>query len=138
MGVRVTIQKRVTNLLQTGTFHTVVYDTSHQPVEGEGTVTPSSVSVSEVSGGLSDSSRLGATSSGFVLADWRFEAVAEFTQEVDTSFFMLNELQKLNFSEDNLLVTIVPAGDFQVTHPPRNASHNGTKLTIGLTVNTRR
>jgi hypothetical protein len=94
--------------------------------------------MNELSGGFSDSASTGATSSDFVITNWRFEAVAEFTAEVVTDYFILNELRNLNFSVDNLLVSIVPSGDFQVTNPPRQASHSGTKLTIGLTVNTRR
>ena len=125
-------------LVQGGTFHKITYDTAHMPVEEVETLTPKSVIANETGGGLTDSSRTGATGSDLVLANWRFEAVAEFTSEVDVTYFMLNELRNLNFNVDNLLVSIVPSGDFQVVHSPRNASHNGTKLTIGLTVNTRR
>lgn len=138
MAVRTTIQKKVSELLVAGTFHKIGYDTAHLPVEEVTVLSPKSVVVNETGGGLSDSARTGATGAGFVLTNWRFEAVAEFASEVDVSYFMLNELRNINFSEDNLLVSIVPTGDFQVTHPPRNASHNGTKLIIGLTVNTRR
>lgn len=138
MAVRTTIQKKVSELLMNGTFHRVSYNTVHLPIEDVETLQPKSVVVNETGGGLADNARTGATGAGFVLTNWRFEAVAEFTSEVDVSYFMLNELRNINFSEDNLLVSIVPTGDFQVTHPPRNASHNGTKLTIGLTVNTRR
>lgn len=138
MAVRATIQKKVSELLVGGTFRKIAYDTAHLPVEEVETLVPKSVIVNETGGGLADNTRTGATGTGFVLTNWRFEAVAEFTSEVDVSYFMLNELRNINFSEDDLLVSIVPTGDFQVTHPPRNAPHNGTKLTIGLTVNTRR
>jgi len=138
MALRTTIQSKVTELLQAGTFHKISYSTYHLPSEEVETSAPKSVVVNETGGGLTDNARTGATNTGFVLTNWRFEAVAEFTSEVDVSYFMLNELRSINFNEDNLLVSIVPAGDFQVTHPPRNASHNGTKLTLGLTVNTRR
>jgi len=138
MSVRTDIQKKVHELVAAGTYHKITYDTSHLPVEQAETLEPGLVAVNEVSGGLTDSAANGATGFDYVLTNWRFEAIAEFTSEVDVSYFMLNELRKLNFSKDNLLVSIVPSGDFQVTHSPRNASHNGTKLTIGLTVNTRR
>lgn len=138
MSVRTEIQKKIHELVAAGTFHKISYDSSHLPVEDAETLTPGSVAVNEVSGGLSDSASTGATGFDYVLTNWRFEAIAEFTSEVDVSYFMLNELRKLHFNKDDLLVSIVPSGDFQVSHSPRQASHNGTKLTIGLTVNTRR
>jgi hypothetical protein len=138
MSLRVDIQRRIMELLQGGTFHKITYDTAHLPIEDAEVLVPESVYANELSGGLSDSASTGATGFDMVLTNWRFEGVCEFTSEVDVSYFMLNELRKLNFNVDNLLVSIVPSGDFQVTHPPRNASHSGTKLTIGLTVNTRR
>lgn len=138
MSVRTDIQKKIHELVAGGTFYKITYDTAHLPVEDVSTLVPESVAVNEVSGGLTDSAATGATGFDYVLTNWRFEAVAEFTSEVDVSYFMLNELRKLHFNKDDLLVSIVPSGDFQVTHPPRQASHNGTKLTIGLTVNTRR
>ena len=138
MSLRVDIQKRITELIQSGTFKEVTYDSQHHPVEEVYTLSPTSIVVQETGGGLTDSVKTGATSSGMVLTNWRFEAVAEFTSEVDVSQFMLAELRRITFNVDNLVVSIVPSGDFQVTHPPRNAAHNGTKLTLGLTVNTRR
>lgn len=136
MGIRIEVQNRITELLKVGTFPTITY-TDKIASEGVNKV-PGSIVVNELAGGLADSAAFGATSFDYVIRDWRFEAIVEFDCEVATDYFMLNELRKLNFDVDNLLVTVVPSGDFQVTHPPRNAPHNGTKLTIGLTVNTRR
>lgn len=138
MALRVTIQAKVTELIEAGTFNKITYTNGRAPEELEEGQVPQSVIVNEISGGLTDSARTGATSFGFVLNNWRFECVAQFPCEVDTSTFMLNELRNINFNEDNMLVSIVPSGDFRVIHPPRDGSHNGTKLIIGLTVNTRR
>lgn len=138
MSVRIEVQTRVHSLISAGTFNQVTYNKgTHLPIEG-GPQFPKSIAVNEISGGFTDSASTGATSSDYVIRNWRFEAVVEFSNEVLTDYFILNELRKLNFSVDNLLVTIVPSGDFQVTQSPRQGSHNGTKLTIGLTVNTRR
>lgn len=137
MSVRVEIQKKIVDLLEAGTFTKVIYS-GRVPVDSVDKASPKSVVVNELSGGLTDSARTGATSSDFVLTNWRFECRAEFTCEVDISYFMLNELRQINLNVDNLLVAIVPSGDFRVVHPPRDGSHNGTKLIIGLTVNTRR
>jgi hypothetical protein len=137
MSVRTEIQKRVQELVQDGTFRLITYDTAHLPVEEVGTLAPSSVACNEVGAGLSDNAKNGATTSGFVIRDWRFECTAQFTSEVDVSDFMINELRSLNFNTDDLLVNVSP-GSYNVEHSPRNASHNGTKLTIGLTANTRR
>lgn len=138
MSIRTTIQAKVTALIEAGTFAKVTYTTGRTPEETTGNKTPQSVVVNETSGGLTDSARTGATSSDFVLTNWRFECVVHFSCEVDTSYFLLNELRGINFNMDNLLVSIVPSGDFRVIHPPRDDSHNGTKIIIGLTVNTRR
>jgi hypothetical protein len=139
VGIRTETQSRVTELLQGGTFYKVTYDSSTDlPTESDEILAPTSVIMNEISGGLSDSVKHGATGTGFVIRDWRFEVVAEFTSEVSCDYFLMNELRKLNFNVDNQLISVVPSGDFQAKHPPRQASHNGTKLTIGLTVNTRR
>ncbi len=137
MSVRTEIQNRITTLVKTGTFNKITYIDKIATDTGVGE-SPESIVCNELSGGLSNSSSSGATSFGYVLNNWRFECVADFTCEVDTSYFMLNELKNLNFSTDDVLVTVIPSGDFSVTHPPRKASHNGTKLIIGLTANTRR
>ena len=137
MSVRTEIQKRIQELVQDGTFRLISYDTAHLPVEEVGTISPKSVICNEVGAGLSSNASNGATSSAFVLTDWRFECEALFTSEVDVSDFMINQLTALNFNTDGLLVNVSP-GNYNVEHSPRNASHNGTKLTIGLTANTRR
>ena len=124
-------------LVQGGTFRLITYDTAHLPVEEVGTLAPKSVSCNEVGAGLSSNSSNGAFGTGYVLTDWRFECEALFTSEVDVSDFIINELKALNFNTDDLLVNVSP-GNYNVEHSPRNASHNGTKLTIGLTANTRR
>lgn len=138
MPLRVTIQAKATELIESGTFAKITYTNGREPEASTGDKSPQSIVVNEVSGGLTDSAKTGATSVGFVLTNWRFECKVDFTCEVDTSYFMLNELRQLNFNVDNLMVSIVPSGDFRVIHPPRDGSHNGTKLIIGLTVNTRR
>lgn len=137
MSVRTTIQKNIQELVQDGTFKKISYDTAHLPIEEVETLSPKSVSCNEVGSGLSNSASKGATNSGFVLTDWRFECTALFDSEVDVSYFVLNELKTLNFNTTDLAVTVTP-GNYNVEHSPRNASHNGTKLTIGLTANTRR
>ena len=137
MSVRTEIQKKIQELVQDGTFKKISYDTAHLPIEEVGVLSPKSVYCNEVGAGLSNSASKGATNSGFVLTDWRFECVAQFTAEVDVSDFMINELKTLNFNTNDLVVTVTP-GSYNVEHSPRNASHNGTKLTIGLTANTRR
>lgn len=138
MSLRTDIQKKIHQQIAAGTFNKITYDSSHLPVDTGVSQAPSSIVVNELRGGLSDSARYGATNQGMVIRDWRFEAVAEWPCEVDVSYFLQEQLIKLYFNVDNALIGIVPSGDFQVTHPPRQASHNGTKLTIGLTVNTRR
>jgi hypothetical protein len=136
MSVRTEIQKRIQELVQNGTFNQVDYDDDHLPVEGS-PLSPKSVACNEVGAGMSSNASNGATGTGFVLTDWRFECEALFTSEVDVSDFMINQLTALNFNTDGLLVNVSP-GNYNVEHSPRNASHNGTKLTIGLTANTRR
>jgi hypothetical protein len=136
MSLKTDIQTQITMAGQSGTFPSVTYDSSDLPVIGTNKA-PGSVIANELSGGMSDSSRFGATSNQPVLRNWRWEMRLEFPCEVDVTYFLENELS-LNFNLDSLLVSVIPSGDFQVEHPPRNASHNGTKLTVGLTVNTRR
>ena len=137
MSLRTTIQNKVVELVEAGTFTAVTY-TGNVATDTEELETPSSIVCNEVSGGLTDKAKTGATSVAYSLAGWRFECVVSFNKEVDTSTFLLGELKNLNFNVDNMLVSVTPTGDFNVTHPPRQGSHNGTKLTIGLTVNTRR
>lgn len=136
MSLKTDIQAQITNSLRTGTFPSVSYDSDDLPVIGDNE-SPKTVRCNEMTGGLSNNSQFGATGAKPVVRNWRWEAEIEFTKEVDVSYFIENELS-LNFNLDNLLVSVSPSGDFQVSHPPRNASHNGTKLNIGLTVNTRR
>lgn len=136
MSLKTDIQTQLTQSVRNGTFPIVSYDADDLPVLGVSKA-PGSVACNELSSGLSDSSRYGATQAKPVYRNWRWEVVVEWTCEVDVSYFIENELS-MNFNLDSLLVSVIPSGDFQVTHPPRNASHNGTKLTLGLTVNTRR
>jgi len=136
MSVKTDIQTAIIQTVQAGTFTKVTYNESKLPVEGEAT-TPKSVLCNEITGSVLDSARQGAVGSDFVIRDWRFEAHAEFAQEVDVSYFLLNELKNIKVTTDGVMVTITP-GDFNVEHPTRSSSHNGTKLKIGLTANTRR
>lgn len=137
MSIRVEIQKRVTALVSSGTFKQVTY-TGDVPTQTENKKVPSSVVCNEVSGGVSGSAKAGATGQGFVLTSWRFECKAAFDCEVDTSYFLLNELKNLNFNLDGLLVKVIPSGDFKTVHPPRQGAHSGSELIIGLTATTRR
>jgi hypothetical protein len=138
MSVRVEIQKAVHEKVKAGTFKKVTYGTDHYPVETETLESPGSIICNEVSGGLSNSSKFGATDSRFTIRDWRFEVLAEFNCEVDVSYFLLNELNSITFNSDEGVVVISPSGDFGVEHPPRQGAHNGTKMKIGLTANIRR
>lgn len=137
MSIRVEIQKRVTALVAGGTFKQVTY-TGDVPTQTENKKVPSSVVCNEVNGGMSGSAKTGATENGIVLTNWRFECKAAFDCEVDTSYFLLNELKNLIFSLDGLLVKVIPSGDFKTVHPPRQGAHSGTELMIGLTATTRR
>lgn len=136
MSVRTDIQKKIIETVKAGTFNAVSYDSSDLPIEGAAKV-PSSVICNEVTGGITNTASRGASSLNYSISNWRFEVLAEFNCEVDTSYFLLNELKNINVSSDGVLITITP-GDFSTEHPPRNASHNGTKLRIGLTANIRR
>ena len=136
MSVQTDIQKAIMEKLQAGTFNKVTYDDNKHPVEGAAE-SPAAIICNQVSGGLTDSARTGAVGLNYAITDWRFEARMAFNSEVDTSYFLLNELKNINMSSNGVLVRITPI-DFSVEPPPREASHNGTKITIGLTANTRR
>jgi two-component sensor histidine kinase len=138
MSVRVEIQKAVHEKIKGGTFKKVTYGTDHYPVLSSAEAVPGSIICNEVSGGLSNSVKFGATSSRFTIRDWRFEVLVEFNCEVDVSYFLLNELNSITFNSDEGVVVISPSGDFGVEHPPRQGAHNGTKMKIGLTANIRR
>jgi len=137
MSLRTTIQNKVVSLVESGTFPAVTY-VGNTATDTGVLEAPKSIICNEISGGLTDKAKTGATAFKYSLTGWRFECVVDFSKEVDTSTFLLGELKNLNFNVDDMLVSITPTGDFNVTHPPRQGSHNGTKLTIGLTVNTRR
>ena len=139
MAVRIEVQKRLTEMLENGTFYKVVYDSLKQPAVTLDTLAPGSVAVNEINNGLSASVRdTSSVTHAPVRVNWRFEVMAEFSSEVSTDYFFENEFKNLYFEHEGLLVNVVSSGDVSVSHPPRHNSHNGTKLTIGLTVNTRR
>jgi len=138
MAVRTEVQKRVTEMVLAGTFYKVTY-VDKIPTETTTTLSPSSVVMNETNSGLSTLvADTGGCSHAPVQKNWRFELVAAFDSEVSVDYFFENEFKKLYFTYEGLLVNVVATGDYNVTHPPRNDSHNGTKLTLGLTVNTRR
>jgi hypothetical protein len=136
VSLKIDIQNKVVAAVEAGTFTKIVY--SGKTASEAGTIAPQSVVCNEAPTGatVSNSVRFGATNSGSVLTSWRFECIARFTSEVDSSYFLMNELETMYLTSDGVLATIIP--DSQPIQPPRQASHNGTKLTIGLTVNTRR
>lgn len=135
--LRTKIQIIVADALRNGTFYKVEYTDGNPVVDGTKAV-PQSVSCNEVSGQVNFSAARAASTTSPVMANWRFDCLAEFTCEVDVQYYLLNEMGQLTFSFDNLLVTVTPTGEVRTSHPPRTGAHNGTKLTIGLTVNTRR
>ena len=134
--LRTEIQKRITQMIWNGTFRKVAYN-GNLPSAGD-SVKPSSIVVNETGGGITGSASRSSTETRYCLVNWRFEAVVKFDCEVDFSSFVLDEISNLNFSLDGVLVSVLPSGDFNVTHPPRKGAHNGTELSIGLTATTRR
>lgn len=137
MALKTTIQQKIIALISAGTYTKVTY-TDSIPIDTEESVSPTSVSCNEISGNLSTVAAKSSCIYAPILTNWRFEAHIEFTCEIDASYFLLNELKGLTFSVDGFLVQIIPSGDFNHEHPPRQGAHNGTKMNIGFTVNTRR
>lgn len=138
MAIRTAIQKAIVDLIEAGSFYKVTYS-GKQPTETMTKVDPASIAINETGSGMSSSVRnTGGCDHAPVLTNWRFECVVDFNCEVSVDYFLLHEFRNLYFTSENLLVNIVSNGDYKVIHPPRQDSHDGTKLIIGLTVNTRR
>lgn len=135
---RVQIQTNIIEVVSAGTFPVVEYDDdTHLPIEPTENAVPKTIVCNEVAAGISANKEYSAMSLKYVLRDWRFECIIEFNKEVSLSSF-IEELSPIKFATGGGLVADITFGDMQVEHPVRQGSHSGTRVTFGLTVQTRR
>ena len=131
------IQKKITQLCQTGSFYPITYTNSVPSTDTDNPVSPSSIVVNQISGSLSRSVRRNARDGRAVMVDWSFEARLKFDTEVDSDKFLTEELTAVHFTYNNeVRVSATPS--FQAGEPPRQGPHLGTELVINFTINTRR
>jgi len=142
--LRVEVQKQILSIVAAGTYYPVTYMpttvsgiTVSIPTIGETAVKPASLQCNEMTSGLSDGAKFNPRDKGFVFRNWRFTAFVEFTSEVSLAFFFTEEAKNLTFEVDGYFVSVTMA-DLTVEHPAQQGSANGTKATVGFTVNTRR
>jgi len=141
MSIKVAIQKKIIELVESGTFYKVTYEKpdTNIPVLGDpvtGDDLPK-IWVNETSAKLDDSSASSSKDRQFNLMSWNFEARIMFREEVDCSEFFTKELSKLYIQEDGYLTT-VEAGGYNVQHPVTGGKQTGTYILLNLTANTRR
>lgn len=142
--LRVEVQKQILSVLAAGTYYPVSYVPTTVggivvsiPTVGDTAVKPASLQCNEMTSGLAESAKFNPREKGFVFRNWRFTAFVEFATEVSFAFFFTEEAKNLTFEVDGYFVSVTMA-DFTVEHPAQQGSANGTKATVGFTVNTRR
>lgn len=135
--MRTEVQNRIYDVCRTGTFAKVSYDTVTNLAQKSTTdfLVPEVV-VGEISSSPSKSIVHGARDGRMGLADWQMEARLKFTSEVDTYYFLTEELRAVVFTYENTRIKI--SVGTPVAQPPRHGSHNGTEIVLTFTITTRR
>lgn len=136
--MRIQIQNKITEICQNGTFAKVTYGKSDKlAVKSDTEFLVPAVAVNEVSGTSTDSKVGNARSGERTMSNWQFEAHLKFTSEVDTYYFLTEQLKRVSFTYGNTRAIIRAVGQ-PVEHPPRQGSHAGTQLVLTFSVTTRR
>ena len=136
--MRLLVQNKITEMCKTGTFPQVTYDkeTKLATVSTEKFLEPAVV-VNEVSGSLTISVNRSSRARRYTHDTWTFEARLKFTSEVSFDYFLDNELDIIMISADGVKATTTNIG-YNIAHPPRQGSHNGTEAVVTYNLTTRR
>lgn len=137
--VKTEIQKKIIEVIEAGTFPMIRYD-ENTPIVGENyteEIGKPIVWVNETAAQINDSAKDSGRDRKYNLSGWNFEARIKFKTEVDTSYFVTNELCDLTLHVEGYMVR-VKTGGYNVMHPPTGGPPTGTQIVLNLTANTRR
>lgn len=136
--MRIEIQNRINALCLAGTFARVSYaKTTDIATASTSDFLEPRVVLNEIGGTLTPALSRSPRSRSFTQDNWLFEARLKFQSEVDITYFLENELDVIAFTYDNQRIRTNNIG-YQIEHPPRQGSHNGTELILTFSLTTRR
>lgn len=138
--MRTAIQNKITEICEKGTFPKVSYDKGSYIAKVSETdfIKPSSIAVNEISGSLAASVANSPRARSFTYSTWVFEARIKFTSEVSLDYFLDNEVTSLVLLSEGGIKARTTGIGYNIAHPPRQGSHNGTEAVITYTLTTRR